>query len=71
MLYKIAFIGRGYSRIRQNIESYLRDRSWSISQFAQIAGVNSGALSRTLNGNKSLSMMELNRITAALGLPEP
>ncbi|WP_413773597.1 helix-turn-helix domain-containing protein [Paenibacillus campinasensis] len=53
------------------MESYLRDRSWSISQFAQIAGVNSGALSRTLNGNKSLSMMELNRITAALGLPEP
>lgn len=56
--------------IRQNIEYHLKDRGWSISQFAQTAGVNSGSLSRILNGNKSLSMMELHRITAALGLPE-
>ncbi|MBT2286518.1 transcriptional regulator [Paenibacillus polymyxa] len=40
------------------------------SHFADISGINSGTLSRILQGNKPISMNQLVAITAGMGLPE-
>ncbi|KOR90713.1 hypothetical protein AM231_09730 [Paenibacillus solani] len=42
----------------------------SLSNFATISGINSGSLSRIMNGTRPMSMRELDNITAAMGLPE-
>ncbi|MCM3494730.1 helix-turn-helix transcriptional regulator [Paenibacillus lactis] len=52
------------------MENHLKMNGISISQFAQISGINSGSLSRIIKGTKPISFRELYLITAAMGLPE-
>lgn len=56
--------------IRSTLIEYMKQHNILHSQFADIAGINSGTLSRILHGNKPISMSQLVAITAAMGLPE-
>ncbi|GGA41323.1 helix-turn-helix domain-containing protein [Paenibacillus physcomitrellae] len=56
--------------IRAELEHYLRERGKSIHQFAEISGVNAGTLSAMINGNRPISMGQLDRITAGMELEE-
>lgn len=42
----------------------------TINRFAEISEVNSGTLSNILNGNRPISMQQLDRITSGMGLEE-
>lgn len=56
--------------IREQIEDFLNRHEFTINRFAEISEVNSGTLSSILNGNRPISMQQLDRITAAMGLEE-
>ncbi|MET3210318.1 UNVERIFIED_CONTAM: transcriptional regulator with XRE-family HTH domain [Paenibacillus sp. PvR008] len=56
--------------IKAQIEKYLKQKDLSLTQFGQIAGMNRGAVSAIVSGNKSMSVNQLDRITEAMGLPE-
>ncbi|WP_054402286.1 helix-turn-helix domain-containing protein [Paenibacillus solani] len=58
------------SEVRSALENYLRDTNISLSNFATISGINSGSLSRIMNDTRPMSMRELDKITATMGLPE-
>ncbi|KOP64863.1 DNA-binding protein [Bacillus sp. FJAT-18019] len=49
---------------------YLEKEKLSISSFANISGINSGTLSRFINGNQPLSVSSLDIITKAMNLEE-
>lgn len=56
--------------IRAELEEYLKRNGITINQFAETSGVNSGTLSSIINGNRPISMLQLDRITAGMGLAE-
>lgn len=56
--------------IRGEIVRYLQIQRMTINQFAKKSGVNSGTLSNILNGNRPLSMHQLDRVTEGMGLNE-
>ncbi|AWP27061.1 helix-turn-helix domain protein [Paenibacillus vortex V453] len=56
--------------IRGEIVAFLQNHHMTINQFARISGINSGTLSNILNGNRPMSMHQLDRITDAMGLEE-
>ncbi|GAE04943.1 helix-turn-helix transcriptional regulator [Paenibacillus sp. JCM 10914] len=56
--------------IREQLESYLHEHVMTINRFADISGVNSGTLSNIINGNRPISMQQLDRITMGMNLPE-
>ncbi|MCI1776160.1 MAG: helix-turn-helix domain-containing protein [Paenibacillus lautus] len=56
--------------IRGEIVRYLQNHRMTINQFARISGINSGTLSNILNGNRPMSMHQLDRITEGMGLEE-
>lgn len=56
--------------IRAELEDYLRRTGTTINQFADTSGVNSGTISSIINGNRPISMLQLDRITEAMGLVE-
>lgn len=56
--------------IRETLIKHMRDNNMSYSQFSELSGINTGTLSRILNGNKPISMNQLVGITAGMGLPE-
>jgi transcriptional regulator with XRE-family HTH domain len=56
--------------IRGEIGRYLQTHRMTINQFAKISGVNSGTLSNIINGNRPMSMHQLDRITEGMGLEE-
>ncbi|NUU75315.1 helix-turn-helix domain-containing protein [Paenibacillus xylanilyticus] len=56
--------------IRYELMQYMKIKKFKYSQFSEIAGINSGTLSRILQGNKSISMNQLVAITAGMRLPE-
>lgn len=56
--------------IQSELAAYLKANNLTISQFAEISGINSGTLSRIINGNRSISMGQLERITAGMELPD-
>lgn len=56
--------------IRYELMQHMENNGIIRSQFADIAGINSGTLSRILQGNKPISMHQLVAITAGMGLPE-
>lgn len=56
--------------IRAELEEYLKRNGITINQFAETSGVNSGTLSSIINGNRPISMLQLDRITAGMGLTE-
>lgn len=56
--------------IREKLMQYIQDNHIKHSHFAVTSGINSGTLSRILQGNKPISMNQLIAITAGMGLPE-
>lgn len=56
--------------IREQMEEFLHKHEMTINRFAEISGVNSGTLSNILNGNRPISMQQLDRITLGMGLEE-
>ncbi|MDQ0496372.1 helix-turn-helix transcriptional regulator [Paenibacillus brasilensis] len=56
--------------IRTELDSYLQQEGLSLTQFGQIAGMNRGAVSAIVSGNKPMSINQLDLITEAMGLPE-
>lgn len=56
--------------IREQLMQYIQDNQIKHSHFAHRSGINSGTLSRILQGNKPISMNQLAPITAGMGLPE-
>ncbi|GGH29704.1 helix-turn-helix domain-containing protein [Paenibacillus segetis] len=56
--------------IRAELEDYLRKNRITITQFAESSGVNSGTISSVIKGNRPISMLQLDRITEAMGLTE-
>ncbi|WP_098746643.1 helix-turn-helix transcriptional regulator [Paenibacillus sp. EZ-K15] len=56
--------------IRGEIARYLQNHRMTINRFARISGINSGTLSNILNGNRPMSMHQLDRITEGMGLEE-
>ncbi|MGW9526147.1 helix-turn-helix domain-containing protein [Paenibacillus terrae] len=56
--------------IRAELDSYLKQKSLSLTQFGHIAGINRGIVSGIVTGNSPISVNQLDRITEAMGLPE-
>lgn len=56
--------------IRETLIKYMRNNNMSYSRFSEISRINTGTLSRILQGNKPISMNQLIGITAGMGLPE-
>ncbi|ETT56528.1 MULTISPECIES: helix-turn-helix transcriptional regulator [unclassified Paenibacillus] len=56
--------------IRDQLADYLTQHGLSINQFAISSGINSGTLSRIINGHQPIAMSHLESITAGMGLGE-
>lgn len=56
--------------IRDQLADYLTQHDMSINQFAIRSGINSGTLSRIINGHQPIAMSHLELITAGMGLGE-
>lgn len=56
--------------IRAELENYLKKSEITINQFAEVSGVNSGTISSIINGNRSIAVQQLDRITEGMGLAE-
>ncbi|WDM21956.1 transcriptional regulator [Paenibacillus polymyxa] len=56
--------------IRAELDRYLEQEGLSITEFGHVAGMNRGAVSAIVSGNKSMSIKQLDLITEAMGLPE-
>ncbi|MEK4329752.1 helix-turn-helix transcriptional regulator [Paenibacillus sp. FSL R7-0297] len=55
--------------IRSHLEAYLSAQHMSINQFSIQTGINSGTLSRLLNGQQPIAMSHLELITRGMGVP--
>ncbi|WP_100537936.1 helix-turn-helix transcriptional regulator [Paenibacillus sp. GM2FR] len=56
--------------IRGEIARYLHEHGLTINQFSKISNINSGSLSSILNGNRPMSVNQLDRITTSIGHSE-
>lgn len=56
--------------IRDQLADYLTRHEMSINHFAISSGINSGTLSRIINGHQPIAMSHLELITAGMGLSE-
>ena len=56
--------------IRDQLANHLSKREMSINQFAVISGINSGTLSRIINGHQPIAMSHLELITKGMGVSE-
>ncbi|ETT69720.1 helix-turn-helix domain-containing protein [Paenibacillus sp. FSL R7-277] len=56
--------------IREELHAYMNRNQMIHSHFAELAGLNSGTLSRILKGKHPISMAQLAAITAGMKLPE-
>ncbi|MDU5946024.1 MAG: helix-turn-helix transcriptional regulator, partial [Paenibacillus macerans] len=54
--------------ITTRLNDYMKQEGLSLSQFAQKIGLNIGTLSYILNGNRTLSIEQLDLITECMGL---
>lgn len=54
--------------IRQEIMQFMKDHDMTINQFARLSSINSGSLSSILNGNRPMSVNQMDRITESMGL---
>lgn len=64
------FVLGSTNSIRNELTQHMKKNDITHSQFADISGINSGTLSRILQGNRPISMNQLLAITAGMGLPE-
>ncbi|MFB5759565.1 transcriptional regulator [Paenibacillus medicaginis] len=56
--------------IRETLSTYIRKHNLTFTQFSSMSDVNAGSLSRILQGNKPISIRQLESITSAMNLPE-
>lgn len=56
--------------IREQLARFIQDNGITFSRFADLAGINSGTLSRILQGSRPISMSQLGCVTKGMGLPE-
>lgn len=56
--------------IRQLLENYIQGKGLTLHQFANFSGVNAGTLSSLINHRKPMSMLQVDRISAGMGLAE-
>lgn len=56
--------------IRTMLNDYMKQEGLNLSQFAQKIGLNTGSLSYILNGNRNLTVEQLDHITEGMGLPK-
>ncbi|ANA81105.1 XRE family transcriptional regulator [Paenibacillus glucanolyticus] len=56
--------------IRSELETYLKKTGLTINQFGELSKINSGTLSTIIKGVRPIAMQQLDRIVAAMGLPE-
>lgn len=56
--------------IRSELGDFIKRHETTIQAFSQISGVNGGTLSAILSGSRPIAVSQLDRITAAMGLPE-
>ncbi|MDU4696664.1 MAG: helix-turn-helix transcriptional regulator [Paenibacillus sp.] len=56
--------------ILAEISDFMHRESLNISQLSRLAGLNSGTVSSMINGRKVMSVEQLDRLTALMGLPE-
>lgn len=56
--------------IREILLNYMRNKEMNYAQFSGFSGINSGSLSRILQGSRPISVRQLELITGALGLEE-
>ena len=60
----------GGNTIREVLHTYLQKNNLSYVKFHQISGVNTGTLSRMIQGSKPISLRQLEQITRGMKLPE-
>ncbi|MFK4343192.1 MULTISPECIES: transcriptional regulator [unclassified Paenibacillus] len=56
-------------KIRAEIQTYLKEKGLSKTQFGHIAGLNPGTMSGILTSNRPISVYQLDLITAGMNLP--
>jgi len=56
--------------IRAELESFIKKEGITLHQFAERSGINVGTLSGIINGNRPISIGQLDVITDVMGLPE-
>ncbi|MBE0336123.1 helix-turn-helix domain-containing protein [Paenibacillus sp. 23TSA30-6] len=56
-------------KIRAEIQTYLKEKGLSKTQFGHIAGLNPGTISGIVTSNRSISVYQLDLITAGMNLP--
>lgn len=56
--------------VRHEIENYLRRTGTTLYKFAEISGINPGTVSSILSGQRHISILNLDRMTAGMGLEE-
>ncbi|GGA43274.1 helix-turn-helix transcriptional regulator [Paenibacillus physcomitrellae] len=56
--------------IQTEMELYIKQEGLTVTRFAERIGINAGTVSNILNGHRSISVTQLDRITEVMGLPE-
>lgn len=56
--------------ITSELEKFMKEQGYTFQYFSKITGINVGTLSALVNGNRSIAMGQLDKITAGMGLPE-
>lgn len=58
------------TRIRSELEKYIKSKGMTNSQFAEKAGINPGTISAIINGTRPIAMRQLDLIIAGMDLEE-
>lgn len=64
------FILHNTTTIRMELEQFMKQGDLNTSRLSQMAGINAGTMSSLLHGHRVMAITQLDRLTAALGLPE-
>ena len=70
MSWKVDVILEHTTRIRSELEKYIKSKGMTNSQFAEKAGINPGTISAIINGARPIAMRQLDLIIAGMDLEE-
>lgn len=70
MSWKVDVILEHTTRIRSELEKYIKRKGMTNSQFAEKAGINPGTISAIINGTRPIAMRQLDLIIAGMDLEE-